>query len=455
MPWALPRNNRSLVLAGAGAFVAVLVAVYFLSPFFAARSLASAVRSHDADAISVRVDFPAVRSSLKDQFTAAFAKHMAEDKDLQDNPFAGLAVIVVSFVVDKAVDSIVTPDGLAAALERPIEPERATATGTKERWDWSWSFVDLGHFKSVYSKSDDPSIKFGLLFERRGTFTWKLVRLDLPLDEIVKRGQQVEQHEQRSENQEPQAPVSGTEQQSQSAENGSNTSGAECYDVSKGEPKVLIGVLDYVVFPGPPNFEDVQKGDTPEPSFVLQLQNPICIKGDDFADPTHRFRSVQIVETPAVAGRLMKYLHQQVSLTLKDQMAAETGHHHEPLVAWVVTVTPAVQPMDFIDEYGTAATTIRAFYAALKDGQGGVASQMIVPEKRGSGPFSPSVLSDFYGHLRQPIELIDISANEENEFLAHYRYAASSRVCDGRAVVRTVVRDGRNYIQSIRALDGC
>src|SRR5580704_10848921 len=98
-------------------------------------------------------------------------------------------------------------------------------------------------------------------------------------------------------------------------------------------------------------------------------------------------------------------------------MAAETGHHHEPLVAWVAAIRLESRPLAFTDEYGTAATTIRAFYAALHDGQGEIASRMVVPEKRASGPLSTGQLTKFYGQLRVPIELTDISANGETEYV--------------------------------------
>ena len=56
---------------------------------------------------------------------------------------------------------------------------------------------------------------------------------------------------------------------------------AACYDLNKGQPAGLTGALDYVVFAGPPNYQDVRKGDTPEPAFVLRLAHPICIQGDE------------------------------------------------------------------------------------------------------------------------------------------------------------------------------
>ena len=58
-----------------------------------------------------------------------------------------------------------------------------------------------------------------------------------------------------------------------------------CHDVSKGAPESLNGRLTYAVYPGPPNYQSVEKGDTPEGSYVLVLDSDICIRGDDFGDP--------------------------------------------------------------------------------------------------------------------------------------------------------------------------
>ena len=69
-------------------------------------------------------------------------------------------------------------------------------------------------------------------------------------------------------------------------------------------------------------------------------------------------------------------------------------------------------------DYGTAATTIRAFYSALGSGQGGVAASMVVPEKTANGPFSAKELTRYYGNMRSAIELLSVSPRGANAYTA-------------------------------------
>jgi hypothetical protein len=119
------------------------------------------------------------------------------------------------------------------------------------------------------------------------------------------------------------------------------------------------------------------------------------------------------------------------------------------------TFEPSKPQQQVVPETTSAEDVVRQFYAALHNGQGDVASQLVVPEKRATGPFSADQLSQFYGHLNEPIALVDLAARGQDEFLVRYHYASSKLQCDGRAIVDTISRDGQNYIQSIKALNGC
>lgn len=242
-----------------------------------------------------------------------------------------------------------------------------------------------------------------------------------------------------------------------------------CYDVTNSEPQSLTGTLEYVMFAGPPNFEDVQEGDWPSPAYILRLDHDICIyDGDEgFADPDHMFTLVQIVPGKVNGQNLRRQVGRLVTIQLYDQMASQTLHHKADLVAWAAAISPTVSsgnqaPSESnpvaeyqVEEYGTPATTIRAFYAALWAGDGGVAAGMVVPEKTLDGPFSAANLTRFYGNMRSPVELINLTSMGLNTYQVQYRYAVSRSVCNGRAIVETTERNGKNYIARVRALDGC
>ena len=234
----------------------------------------------------------------------------------------------------------------------------------------------------------------------------------------------------------------------------SSAHAAACSDVSRGEPARLQGELSFRIFAGPPNFEDVQKGDAPEPGYVLMLDAPICLTGDaDFADPAFQFDEVHLVETEGTAAALRALNDRLVVVDLINPMPAMTGHHHRPLVAWVSAVSPLAA--DPADSYGSTATTVEAFYLALGAGDGATAASYVIPEKTATGPFSARELTRFYGGLSEPLELTGVEELATGEFLASYRFATGSKICNGKALVKTEERNGRSFIRSIKALDGC
>ena len=66
---------------------------------------------------------------------------------------------------------------------------------------------------------------------------------------------------------------------------------AACIDLKQANKLSFEGMLNYRIFAGPPNYEDVRKGDTPEPTYILTLTEPICASGDEFVDPERQVRS--------------------------------------------------------------------------------------------------------------------------------------------------------------------
>ena len=81
---------------------------------------------------------------------------------------------------------------------------------------------------------------------------------------------------------------------------------AACIDLKRTSSFSFEGTLSYSIFAGPPNYEDVRKGDAPEATYLLKLDASICATGDDFLKPEQRFDRIQVYPADSgVAGRFL------------------------------------------------------------------------------------------------------------------------------------------------------
>jgi hypothetical protein len=232
---------------------------------------------------------------------------------------------------------------------------------------------------------------------------------------------------------------------------------AECIRVDGKSAVTLSGTLSFAIFAGPA-YEDVTKGDIPEPTYILELDEPQCFTGNEDIAAEGKVPTAHLY----VAGDAHPELWQQLRMLIgrhvrasgREPFAAITGHHHAPVVMAIDEIT--AEHEDALWYQGTPATTVMAFYEALEVGQGGVAAQFVVPDKRRSGPLSADALTGFYANLRTPLDFIDLTPLAENQYEALYTYeTASGRFCNGHAVVTTTKVDDHNLIAAIEAKNGC
>lgn len=97
-----------------------------------------------------------------------------------------------------------------------------------------------------------------------------------------------------------------------------------------------------------------------------------------------------------------------------------------------------------------------AFYNALSNADGVSAAALVVPEKRGTGPFNETSIHSYFGGLSVPLQLESIGRRGAAKVAVAYSYSrADGFVCKGRAEVFTAFRYGKTLISKIKALDGC
>ena len=151
----------------------VVLLVYGASPYFSFWRFAAAVQSRDAAAISARVDFPAVRASLKRQLVARFANKTTSHKRW---------INLGPTLIDAIIDAYITPDGIAALLSNP-EALKNLKAPREFHFEFSKS-ADLSKVKYAFFTGPRSfvvgrdGIKLRFHFTASG---WQLYDLDLGL----------------------------------------------------------------------------------------------------------------------------------------------------------------------------------------------------------------------------------------------------------------------------------
>lgn len=125
---------------------------------------------------------------------------------------------------------------------------------------------------------------------------------------------------------------------------GSTENSPACFSY---EPSVvqLSGNVIRKTFPGPPNYESIERGDKPEVLWLLVLSHPICMQ-EDIKEPSLNpaqkdIRKIQLVFRDAAAYETHKKLVGKGVVAKGTLFGAHTGHHHTPLLLTVRTLTKA------------------------------------------------------------------------------------------------------------------
>jgi hypothetical protein len=199
-----PGRRHRLVTA-----VAVLIAVIVLgvaalayaSPYLVLDRLKRAADARNAEIVNRYVDYPALRTSLKQQVTEMLAHRIDEQK--REHPFAALGALVGMALIGPLVDAYATPDGVAALLnglpprgepgETPPQPgaqpdedsaasgqgqSNAPAPAPTQPPRASAGYDGIDQFVVTYRR-DAQSRPYSVLLRRDGWFSWKLFAVNL------------------------------------------------------------------------------------------------------------------------------------------------------------------------------------------------------------------------------------------------------------------------------------
>jgi hypothetical protein len=179
-PW-----RQALVFAGVAALV--LATVVALSPFAATAGFRRAGLAGDSRALAAKVDFPSVRAELHRTVSARLLHRVRTDDEISHNPMAGFSLLALPSLVERAVISVASPEGLAALVQTgeaprtPIEARYPPPPAERPPVHWRGRHVSWNAFEVVVRRADaPPSRSSRLLFERRALMGWRLTRVSVP-----------------------------------------------------------------------------------------------------------------------------------------------------------------------------------------------------------------------------------------------------------------------------------
>ena len=166
--------------------VAILFVVFttwfYFTPYLAVSGMKSAAEAKDAAKLSGYVNFPAVKESLKASFNAKLASQVAKEKD--GNPFGALGAALAAAFINPMIDALVTPESLAMMMKGDKSQPAKTAAQSKPAEsdaDTSMAYESFDRFVVTVKKRGSTDEPLGLVFNREGTFSWKLSSLRLPI----------------------------------------------------------------------------------------------------------------------------------------------------------------------------------------------------------------------------------------------------------------------------------
>ena len=161
------------------ALATIALVITFGSPYIALYHIRTAIAEHDAEAISDHVDFPALRENLKGQVMGGMMAAM-ESPELKSNPFAGVGQALGAAMIGPMIDTLVSPAGLIALMERaPTAPDAAAGSSeASEKPNYKLSYK--GWSKVILRRADTDGSEGTLTLRRFGLWDWKLTSIEIP-----------------------------------------------------------------------------------------------------------------------------------------------------------------------------------------------------------------------------------------------------------------------------------
>jgi len=174
------------------AVAVALLAWMYVSPYLAIRNLKRAAMEGNTDTLRERVDFPALRASLKEEFAGQLSDSALHNINKDDEPFAAIGTALAGGVLDVMIDQFVTPQTIERIVQgKTVEGAPNQVAGIVDRFSQqekknedearvSSGYESYGRFVvRIFPPQSNESLAT-LVFLRSEFVIWRLSGIRLP-----------------------------------------------------------------------------------------------------------------------------------------------------------------------------------------------------------------------------------------------------------------------------------
>jgi Protein of unknown function (DUF2939) len=174
-------DKKTVIISGVvGTAVAAVAGVgAYLLPYLALDNIKTATANRNANALSREIDFPSLRTSVKENVRVQVMKQISKSGT---NSLPAASLELVNRTLNPMVDKIITPEGLAELMQDKLPGGAKIDLGNLEKSiadsEVKMGYESIDRFVVHITDKADRAKDVSLILKRDG-LSWKLSEIDI------------------------------------------------------------------------------------------------------------------------------------------------------------------------------------------------------------------------------------------------------------------------------------
>jgi hypothetical protein len=172
-------KKTGIIIAAVSTIVAAIVGVgAYFSPYLTLNNMKTATANRNANALSQEIDFPSLRTSIKENIRIQVIKQMAATGV---KPIKGMSPELVAKMINPMVDKILTPEGLDDLMQDKVPGAKVNLADIEKNMadsDIKMGYESPDRFVVHFTGKVDRTKAVSVILKRNG-LAWKLSGIDI------------------------------------------------------------------------------------------------------------------------------------------------------------------------------------------------------------------------------------------------------------------------------------